>query len=56
MLRQGEGEFVLEPEGLLTLGLRATRKRDRIRLDLRISWSEGEKPDSGAALEIRGKS
>jgi len=42
ILREGQEEFVLEPEGLLTLNVRASRKRNRRRLDLRLSWRDEE--------------
>lgn len=51
-IRQGEEELTLEPDGLLTLGIRAVHKRDRTRLDLRISWRDaGPEPDQ-PPLEI----
>lgn len=51
-IRQGEEELILEPEGLLTLGIRAVRKRDRTRLDLRISWRDASPEEDQAPLEI----
>ncbi|MBL4847192.1 MAG: amphi-Trp domain-containing protein [Planctomycetes bacterium] len=54
-ISQGDQELILEPEGLLTLGIRAVRKRDRTRLDLRISWLETDQIETDQApLEISG--
>lgn len=51
-IRQGEEELILEPDGLLTLGIRAVHKRDRTRLDLRISWRDASPEQDQAPLEI----
>jgi amphi-Trp domain-containing protein len=51
-LRQGQDELTLEPDGLLTLGIRAVHKRDRTRLDLRISWRDASPEADQAPLEI----
>lgn len=56
-LSQGETELELTPSGLLTLSVRAAQKRERVRLDLRVSWRGGE--DSGEdapPLRIEGGS
>ena len=43
----------LEPDGLLTLSVRASHKRNRSRLDLRISWRESDDDEPGS-LRIEG--
>lgn len=56
-LSQGETELELHPTGLLTLSVRAARKRERTRLDLRVSWRAGEtSSEEGEALRIEGGS
>jgi amphi-Trp domain-containing protein len=47
-LSDGKSALELAPEGLLTLSVRASQKRNRSRLDLRISWTENDgEPDPG---------
>ncbi len=49
------GDITLEPRGLISLEVRAQRKRDRIRLSLRFGWrdkAEGDEPSGN--LRING--
>ncbi|QDY70608.1 amphi-Trp domain-containing protein [Qingshengfaniella alkalisoli] len=39
-LKDGNGEIVLEPDGLLNLRIRADRVEGSCRLDLRITWND----------------
>lgn len=43
-LSDDDGEIVLEPEGLLTLRIRAERDEGANRLDLRLSWHDEQGP------------
>jgi len=40
----GDGEIVLEPEGLLRLKVTATRQDDLERVNIRVSWQPKDKP------------
>ena len=46
-LSDGEVELELEPKALLTLSVRASQKRNRSRLDLRVSWRDDEDEPAG---------
>ncbi|MFP3384500.1 amphi-Trp domain-containing protein [Tritonibacter sp. SIMBA_163] len=39
-LSDDEGEIVLNPEGLLTLRIRAERNDGQCKVDFRVSWTE----------------
>lgn len=46
--------LVLQPEGLMTLRIKADRSDGANRLDLRLSWTEtAETSDHGGGLKIR---
>jgi amphi-Trp domain-containing protein len=50
-----DGEIVLEPNGLVTIEVRASRSRNQVRLKLNFSWKDGTGEDSGKApLLING--
>lgn len=57
-LSQGEQTLELKPSGLLTLSVRAARKRERVRLDLRVSWRTGNEGagEDAPPLRIEGGS
>lgn len=46
-LSDGSAVLDLEPSGLLTLSVRASQKRNRSRLDLRVSWRDDEDEPAG---------
>lgn len=53
-LADGEDELVLEPDGLLTLRVRAERSNGSNRIDLRLTWSDAATPSSKKSeLKIR---
>lgn len=39
-LTDDEGTIVLEPHGLVGLDVRAVRKRDKVRVTVRLSWKD----------------
>ncbi len=41
-LDSGDQSFVLEPQGLMKLEIRAKRKQGRVKTTLKFSWREGE--------------
>ena len=45
--------FVLDPEGLLELEVRAKRKSGRCKLSLKVSWREGEEDNGSDELTIK---
>ncbi|MGE0710776.1 MAG: amphi-Trp domain-containing protein [Planctomycetota bacterium] len=54
-LSDEQSELELQPQGLLTLTVRASRKRNRSRLDLRVSWKDrGEGEEGGLKIEGAG--
>lgn len=48
-------KLILEPNGLLTLDVKAKRKERKVKLELKISWSvdKGDKPSQEGLLEIK---
>ncbi len=40
----GDGEILMQPEGLLRLKLTASRQDDLNRVNVRISWQSADKP------------
>jgi len=51
-LSDGDGDLTLPVEGLLTLRIKADRSEGACRVDLRISWTEENAPDSWDAPKI----
>ncbi|WP_068118319.1 amphi-Trp domain-containing protein [Tropicimonas marinistellae] len=52
-LSDDDGTFTLEPDGLLSLRIRADRTDGNCRLDLRITWAESpEKPKDNPAPKV----
>jgi len=51
-LSDGDGDLTLPVEGLLTLRIKADRSEGACRVDLRISWTEENAPDSRDAPKI----
>ncbi|PRY20948.1 amphi-Trp domain-containing protein [Aliiruegeria haliotis] len=52
-LSDEDGAITLEPDGLLTLRIRAERAEGNCRLDLRVTWSEdADPPKSKGAPKI----
>lgn len=53
-LDSGDQSFVLEPQGLLKIEIRARRKSGRVKTTLKFSWREGEdqETDGNDALTI----
>ena len=47
------GQLVLHPSGLLDLEVRAKRKRNRSRLVIELSWTEGQGKTKAGALRVR---
>ena len=45
-LRSKDGDILLEPQGLIGLTVRASRKRGRMQLSLHASWKTIDHPDS----------
>ena len=45
-LEDGDGEILLEPEGLLNLRIRAERGDGANRLELRLTWSDEPAPSA----------
>jgi amphi-Trp domain-containing protein len=55
-LADEDGQLVLHPSGLLNLELRASRRGNRAKLQLKLTWTE-EKPKSKAqSLQVRSES
>lgn len=56
-LRDDGTELSLKPEGLLLLSVRASQKKGRSRIDLRVSWeeSEGAEPGKGPLQIVPGE-
>jgi amphi-Trp domain-containing protein len=52
-LSDDEGQLSLHPSGLIGLELRATRKGNRGRLQIELSWSEGKGHERAGSLQIR---
>ncbi len=45
--------MVLEPKGLLNLGIKARRKDNKIKLQLKLSWLDGKDNKKGESLVIK---
>ena len=45
-LSNRNGDIVLEPEGLIGLTVKASRKRGRVQISLQASWKSKDDPDS----------
>ncbi len=53
-LSDGEDEFIMEPDGLITLRVRAERSNGSNRIDLRLTWNEtAEVPRGKGELKVR---
>jgi len=53
-LGDGDDEIVLEPDGLITLRVRAERSNGANRVDLRLTWNETtDAPRSKGELKVR---
>ena len=46
-LRGKEGTIVLEPDGLIGLTVRASRKRGRMQLSFKVNWKTKDRPKKG---------
>ncbi len=55
-LKDDTGEIVVHPSGLIRLQIDTTRKRDRVKMVLRLEWKEEEASgvQSNGALVIDG--
>lgn len=55
-LRDETGEISLHPRGLIRLQIDSSRKRDRVKLSLRLAWKEedGEPVEESNSLVIEG--
>lgn len=53
-LSDEETDLVLHPSGLINLEIRASRKKGRERIDLRLTWKPSETGDQGP-LRIESK-
>lgn len=57
-LHSKEGDILLEPQGLIGLTVKASRRRGRMQLSVQASWKTVDHPESGNpdTLNITAKS
>ena len=54
-LADDNGQLVLHPAGLLNLELRAKRRGDRAKLQLKLTWTEEESKPRVDSLRVRSE-